>query len=272
MTKYQIEPYNNKTKKGTIRFIQVRTNYLGELQITFISYRSINLNELVNDLVSNHPKVHSIFLSINDNLRSRDFITENIHKLFGNDYLEDRIGDVKYLIGPDSFFQLNSKQAHNMYEEIIRIGNFTKNDIILDTYAGVSSIGIYLSNLVKQVHSIEINLNAVNAAKEAIKLNEINNLIIHKGDTLEVAKKLNLKFDAMIFNPPRTGLGKNLCNFILGETSAKIIYVSCNPLTLVEDLKILATKYTIIETTPIDMFPQTNHIESVTLLKLKNKY
>ncbi len=270
MTKYQIEPYNNKTKKGTIRFIQVRSNYQGEVQITFISYKDIDLTELVNDLVSNHPKVHSVFLSINNNLKSREFITSNIKNLYGETFLENQIGHYKYLIGPDSFFQLNPRQAENMYEEIIRLGQFTKNDVVLDAYAGVSSIGIYISKFVDKVYSIEIVPNAVLAAKEAIKLNNIKNISVYEGDTLEVTEKLKIKANVMIFNPPRTGLGEKLCNFILKESPERIIYVSCNPLTLVDDLKILSTKYHIVETTPVDMFPQTNHVESVTLLKIKN--
>lgn len=266
MTKYNIEPYNNKTKSGSIRFIQVRSNYQGEFQITFISYKDLDLTQLVDDLTSNNPKVHSVFITINNNLRSRDFLTENIKKLYGEDYLEDKIGDVKYLIGPDSFFQLNPRQAKNMYDEIVRVGNFTKNDVVLDAYAGVASIGIYLSNLVEEVYSIEISKDAVKAAKEAIKLNGICNVIVHEGDTLEVSQKLNIKPNVMVFNPPRTGLGENLCSFILKQAPERVIYASCNPLTLVDDLKILSTKYHIVETTPVDMFPQTNHVESVTLL------
>lgn len=271
MTKYQIEPYNSKTKSGYIRFIQVRTNYQGQFQITFISYKKVDLTELANDLAANNPKVNSVFVSINDNLRSREFITEKIEKLYGDDYLEDKIGDTKYLVGPDSFFQLNLKQAKNMYDEILRVGNFTKNDTILDAYAGVSSIGIYISKFVDKVYSIEISKDAVKAAKEAVKFNNIDNIEIHSGDTLEVSKQLNIKPNVMIFNPPRTGLGKDLCNFILEEKPKKIIYASCNPLSLVDDLKILSNKYNIIETTPVDMFPQTNHVESVTLLTLKTK-
>lgn len=269
MTEYNIKPYNNKTKDGYIRFIQVRTNYQGEFQITFISYQKVDLKELANELASNNPKVSSIFVSINDNLRSREFVTDNIEKLYGEDYLEDMIGDVRYLVGPDSFFQLNLKQAKNMYDEILRLGNFTKNDIVLDAYAGVASIGIYISKLVDKVYSIEISKDAVRAAKEAIKLNNLDNIEIYEGDTLQVSKKLNIKPNVMVFNPPRTGLGDDLCKFILEETPKRIIYASCNPLTLVDDLKILATKYDIVETTPVDMFPQTNHVESVTLLTLK---
>lgn len=269
MTKYEINAFNPKTKQGQVRFIAIRTNQLGEFQITFISYENVNLNELVRDLVNDNPKVHSVFLSINSSLRSRDFFTHNIKKLYGEDYLVDQIGDYKFLLGPDSFFQLNSKQAKNMYDEMIRIGNLSKSDIVLDAYAGVASIGIYISHLVDKVFSVEINEGAVKAAKEAIKLNEIDNVFIYQGDTLEVSKKLPERPNVMIFNPPRTGLGVELCNFILAEKPNRIIYGSCNPKTLVDDLKILASKYNIVETTPLDMFPQTNHIESVTLLSLK---
>ena len=156
-----------------------------------------------------------------------------------------------------------------MYDEILRLGNFTKEDVILDAYAGVASIGIYISKLVNKVYSIELSNDAVKAGKEAIKLNNINNVSIHEGDTLKVTKKLKIKPNVMIFNPPRTGLGEELCKFIIAEKPKKIIYVSCNPQTLVSDLKILSSKYKIMETTPVDMFPQTNHVESITLLSLK---
>lgn len=269
MTKHSIFPFNKKLKEGFIRFIQVRTNYKEELQVTFISYKDVNLDSLVKDLVNENPKIHSVFLTINNDLRSRNFITYNVKKLYGEDYLEDKIGETKYLIGVDSFFQLNSLQAKKMYDEILRLGNFTKEDVVLDAYAGVASIGIYISKLVNKVYSIELSSDAVKAGKEAIKLNNINNVSIHEGDTLKVVKKLKIKPDVMIFNPPRTGLGENLCKFILDEHPNRIIYVSCNPQTLVADLKILANKYKIVETTPIDMFPQTNHVETITLLSLK---
>ena len=270
LEKHEITPFDPKSKQGFLRYLVIRTNQKGEFQITFILYKDINLDELVKELDSNNPKVFSLFKLINDDLRTRDFFKGDLILLKGDYYLVDEIGDKKFLLGPDSFFQLNSKQAKNMYDEMIRMANFTKDDIILDGYAGVATIGIYLSDLAKEVHSIEINEGAVKAALEAVKLNNANNVSIYKGDTLEVAKNLDVKPNVVIFNPPRTGLGLELTNYLLKTKPSKIIYGSCNPKTLVDDLKILSTKYDIIETTPLDMFPQTGHIESVTLLKLKN--
>lgn len=269
LEKHEIKAFDNKTKQGHIRFLVVRTNQLGDLQITFILYKQLDLKDVVLELVKNNPKVHSVFKTVNDNLRTRDFFGAKVDLLYGNYYLEEMIGSKKYLLGPDSFFQLNTKQAKFMYDEMVRVANFTKEDVVLDAYAGVASIGIYISDLVKEVYSIEINHDACKSAKEALKINNIDNVKVYEGDTLEVAKKLDIKPNIMIFNPPRTGLGENLTNFILKEEPQKIIYGSCNPKTLVDDLKILSTMYDIVETTPLDMFPQTNHIESVTLLILK---
>ena len=269
LEKHEIKAFDNRTKRGDLRYIIARTNQLGDLQVTFVLAKPKNIETFISELVKDNPKIKSVFTTINSDTRSREFFGSKTTLMYGDLYLEETIGDYKLLLGPESFFQLNAIQAKNMYDEMIRLAKFNKNDIVLDAYAGVASIGIYISNLVKEVYSIEINKEACEAAKESLKLNEISNVKVFEGDTLEVFKTLDIKPNVMIFNPPRTGLGSNLSEFILSKEPDKIIYGSCNPKTLVDDLKILSKKYNIVDTTPLDMFPQTSHIESVTLLEKK---
>lgn len=267
--RHQISAFNPKRKKGVLRFIIVRTNQSGDFQVTFVTKDHIDMQPIADEIATNNPKVKSIFETFNKDLKARDFFGNKTKLLYGDQYLVESIDDKKFLLAPDSFFQLNLKQAKNMYDEVIRLAEFNENDVVLDGYAGVASIGIYVSDLVKSVYSIEINESAIEAAKQSLILNQINNVYLYSGDTLEIAKTLDEKPNIMIFNPPRSGLGEKLSQFIVSQQPNKVVYCSCNPKTLVDDLKILALKYDIIETTPIDMFPQTGHVETIVLLSLK---
>lgn len=261
--------FNDRTKKGLVRYLIIRSNKKGDLQVTIVSYKDYDYSKIAKMIVNKSPKVKSVFYTVNNNLKARDFFGSKLVLLEGDYYLEETLRDKTLMLGPESFFQLNLEQAINMYNEVIRMADFKKEDIVLDAYAGVATIGIYISDYVGKVHSIELNGDAVKAANEAITKGNISNVKVHKGDTLEVASKLKGKFDVMIFDPPRNGLGDSLVKYILKEEPKKVIYCSCNPKTLVYDLKKFSKKYKIVETTPIDMFPQTGHIESVTLLVRK---
>ena len=178
------------------------------------------------------------------------------------------IKDIKYIVSPNSFFQVNTNNISNLYDEIVRYGCFSKDDVVVDLYSGVGSISLYIAKYVKKVLGIEIVDDAVKDARENAKINNINNAKFISGDVSKLIND-NIQCDTLIVDPPRTGLDKHTIDVICKKEIKKIIYVSCNPMTLVRDIK-LFTKYKLNDISIIDMFPQTNHIECVCLLTLKN--
>ena len=177
------------------------------------------------------------------------------------------INDLKYMVSANSFFQINTSNIKRLYDEIIRYGSFTKNDRVIDLYCGVGSISLYVSRYVKEVLGIEIISDAISDAKENAKMNNITNAKFICGDVSKLIDD-NIQGDILIVDPPRTGLDTHTTQVINEQKIKKVIYVSCNPMTLVRDLKML-DNYELSDISIVDMFPQTHHTEVVALLKLK---
>lgn len=177
------------------------------------------------------------------------------------------IGDIKYKVSPKAFFQINTSNISNLYDEIVKYGNFNKNDKVIDLYCGVGSISLYIAKYVKSVLGIEIIPDAIKDAKENAKINKINNANFLCGDVSKLIDD-NIDGDILIVDPPRTGLDKHTVDVISEKKIKKLIYVSCDVMTLVRDIKLL-TNYEIKDISVVDMFPGTHHVESIVLLSLK---
>ena len=216
----------------------------------------IETNNKELDINSIKEIAHSIYLKIDNRY---------IH-LYGNKYIYEILDNYKYVISPNSFFQVNIDTCLKLYNKIKEYVGENKN--VIDLYCGTGSIGIFISKN-NNVVGIEINESAIVDAKENIKINNLDNINFICGDS---GKKLNnLKFnpDIIIVDPPRNGLNKETINNILKFNSNEIIYVSCDPMTLVRDLNILNKYYNIKEITPFDMFPNTYHVECLAYLTKK---
>lgn len=177
------------------------------------------------------------------------------------------IGDIKYLVSDKSFFQINTSNIINLYDEIVRYGKFTKSDRVIDLYCGVGSISLYISKYVDSVFGIEIIPDAIIDAKKNARINNINNAEFLCEDVSKVDFN-DMNCDVLIVDPPRIGLDRHTVDIINNKGIDKIIYVSCDPMTLVRDLK-LFNNYKIENISLVDMFPQTHHVESVVLLNRK---
>lgn len=186
--------------------------------------------------------------------------------IYGKGYIFDMIGDYKFKISPDSFFQINTVQAKRLYDKVLEYLE-PNNDRVLDLYCGTGTIGIYVSKYCKEVYGIEINKYAVEDAFINKEINNVNNIDFKCLD----ASLINIKdkFDKIIVDPPRSGLDKKTINYLLNSDAKRIVYVSCDPITLARDLELLSNKYDIIEITPVDMFSRTYHVENVCLLERK---
>lgn len=195
------------------------------------------------------------------------YINEEL--VFGAYKITEKILNHKFYISPTSFFQVNTLQAEKLYKLALDYANITKNDLVLDLYCGTGTISILASEYAEKVIGIELNKEAVKDANENKKLNSISNVEFYAGDVGTILNKNNYHPDIVIVDPPRAGLDSLAISQILKIKPKKLVYISCDLMTLARDLKILGNNFNIVELTPVDMFPQTAHVECVTVLHRK---
>ena len=177
------------------------------------------------------------------------------------------IDGIKYMVSDKSFFQVNGSNVKNLYDVIVKYGNFFGNEKVIDLYCGVGSISLYISKYVGSVLGIELVPKAIMDANRNKEINKIKNVQFICGDVAKLVDD-NINGDVLIVDPPRVGLDKHTVSVINNSGIKKVIYVSCDPMTLVRDIKEM-DKYSLQDITGVDMFPQTHHVECVCVLKLK---
>lgn len=264
--KLNIDTYNQKLKKGALKYVSIRVNELGDALVTFICHERDNkINKLAEELI-NVLNVKGIYLNINNTNKQGEIFGEELIHLAGEKYIIMTLNNIKYKLYPDTFFQLNTDQAKNIFDIVLKNAKLSKKETVLDAYCGVGAISLYIAKMAKEVIGIEYNKNAIDLAKENALLNKINNTEFYQGDSSILLEKMlneGKKFDVIIVDPPRTGLDDKFINNILKSEAKKIIYVSCNPQTLAKNLDKLSVKYNVNSMTPADMFPYSAHVETV---------
>ena len=268
--------YDEKNGKGLVRHIVTKVGRkTGEIMcIIVINGRKIPYeNELVEKLKMKYPEIKAIVKNINMKNTNVILGQENIN-LYGNGYIEDILGEYKFKISPLSFYQVNPVQAEKLYNLGVSMAEITKNDIVFDLYCGIGTISLFMSKFAKKVYGIEIVEEAVKMAKENAQNNNVKNAEFFAGDVEIVLDDLinnkGIKADVVMFDPPRKGLDKKSINNILKIEPKKIVYISCNPATLIRDLADFENVYEIKTLIPVDMFPYTSHVECVAVLQHKN--
>lgn len=244
--------------------VVIRSNYQSQIMVIFVTNNQKVLPEIVYKPLLDNPDVVSIYQNYKDSdTRNTGAVSVLIAK---NEFLIDSLDGVEYVLYPNSFFQINRDVTADTYK---LINNFLdQNDIVIDAFAGISSIGQFVSNKVKQVYSIEIDDDSVKAAKESIIRNQIKNIEVIHGDFNKEFNKVKNKANVLIIDPPRSGINDKVLNIINESKLEKIIYLSCNLKTLVRDLKLLAN-YDVISVRPIKMFFQTVEMETLVYLEAK---
>ena len=231
-----------------------------------------NINEI---MIRIGNKTEEVLLSIKGKVNSYEEILNDVDCLVINDkivskkkYIISIIGNKKYKVSKNSFFQVNGKITEYMYDEISNIVKEKQSKNVLDLYCGTGTIGIYISDYVDKVCGVEVVASAVSDALENKKINDTNNIEFICDKVENIIDKKKFKVDTIIVDPPRAGLHKKVINEITKINPKTIIYISCNPLTLVRDVNLLS-KYKIEKIQPYDMFPNTYHCESITVLERK---
>lgn len=264
--------YDEKTQKGLLRNIMIREGFnTHEVMCAIVinSNKSVEYN--VEKLINKFPQIKTVVLNLNDKNTNVVLGKENII-LYGDGYISDKLGEYTFKISPNSFYQVNSIQTEKLYNLAIKSANLNKEDILCDLYCGIGTIGIFASKYVKKVYGIEIVEDAIKDAKENAKLNNITNIDFIEGDVETAFDKLlkqNIIPTAVIVDPPRKGLDNKTVENLKKLKLQKLVYVSCNPATLMRDLAKLEEVYSIKEITPVDNFCYSSHVESIASLQLK---
>ncbi len=286
--------YRNKISlkviNGKLGYFKEKTNELVTIEKCFLCSGAINetikeLNKLdlthISEIIIRSNYKSDVLLCLKGNNIDSKYFLDKLYKvqniilidnneektIKGNNYIIDEIEDMKFKISIDSFFQVNSYGVNILYNKVLEYVK-DKCDTILDLYCGTGTIGIFLSKNAKQVFGVEINESAINDATFNKELNNINNIDFICDDVANIKKDYQ-NVDLIVIDPPRSGLSKKAINNVKDIKSKKIIYVSCDPVTLARDLKDLTNEYYISEVTLVDMFPNTYHVECVCLLMKK---
>jgi 23S rRNA (uracil1939-C5)-methyltransferase len=260
--------YGIKSHQGFWRFLTLRRSvFLDEWMVNIVTAeeRPEIMVSLTNELVSRFRNVRTVVNNVNQR-KASVAIGQREEVFFGDGSIEDRIGPFTFRISANSFFQTNSGGAKTLYDQVIRYADLRSSDRVLDLYSGTGTIPLFLSGHAAQVVGMEISESAVKDAERNAEKNGIENCRFICGDIRETGISLAYEPEVVIVDPPRTGMHKDVLAQVLSLAPERIVYVSCNPATLARDLELMQGQYDIREIQPVDLFPQTYHIEAVARL------
>ncbi len=273
---FKYKTYDEDAGRGFFRHVLIRTGYsTGQVLVTLIVGDVIfpSKNNFVKALLKLHPEITTIVMNVN-NKRTSMILGEREIVLYGKGYIEDVLCGKKFRISPKSFYQVNPIQTEIMYNKAIEYANLTGEERVIDAYCGIGTIGIIASDKTKEVIGVELNKDAFKDAIGNAKGNKINNIRFFNDDAGEFMVKLAVNkesVDVVFMDPPRAGSDEAFLKSLVTLTPNKVVYISCNPDTLSRDLDYLTKKgYKAEIIQPIEMFPFTDHVETVCLLHRKD--
>ncbi len=269
--KHGLTFFDIKDKGGFFRTLMIRTTGIGEVMVVVSVYDWLEkeLFALLDEMEVKFPQITSLQYvhnaKANDSFEGTDIKTYN-----GRSFIYEEMEGLKFKISAKSFYQTNSKQAYNLYKITRDFAGLKGNELVYDLYTGTGTIANFVARNCKKVIGVEYVEDAVKDAFENSKINNIDNTFFVAGDMKDVLNDAFItehgKPDVMIVDPPRAGMHEDVVKVILNAAPEKVVYVSCNPSTQARDLALMAHQYKIIKVQPVDMFPQTAHVENVVLL------
>ena len=272
---YKLRIYNEYTHRGFLRHILIRTGHVtGQIMVVLVatSLEFPGKKAFVQELIQRHPEITTVVLNCNQRETSMVLGTKEI-TLYGEGYMEDELCGKRFRISPQSFYQVNAKQCELLYRTAIDAAQLTGAETLLDAYCGTGTIGLCASDGCKQLIGVELNADAIRDAKENARRNGVENarfLCDDAGRFMQKLAKEGNAPDVVMMDPPRAGSDQKFLQSLLMLKPKRVVYVSCNPETLARDLRVLVDGgYRAEWATPVDMFPGTEHVETVVLLSHK---
>lgn len=263
--------FDLRKQEGLLRNLIIRTSTTGDLMVIAVFYYDDkeNIKNLLQYIADKFPQITSLMYIVNS--KSNDSITDQEVILYnGKDHIFEQMENLKFKIGPKSFYQTNSEQAYNLYSKAREFAGLTGKEIVYDLYTGTGTIANFVAAKAKEVIGIEYVPEAIEDARINAEINQIQNTAFFAGDMKDL---LIPEFitehgnpDVIITDPPRAGMHKDVVESILQSNPKKIVYVSCNPATQARDIQLLSEKYKVTKVQPVDMFPHTYHVENIVLL------
>lgn len=270
-----LEFFDLRAQHGLLRNMMIRTSATEEIMLLIqfcirTEEEQQQANEVLAYVHETFPEVTSL-LWVN-NLKCNDTIGDlEVHTYAGTDFIYETMEDLRFKVGPKSFYQTNTEQAYELYKVARNFAGLTGNELVYDLYTGTGTIANFVSHQARQVIGIEYVPEAIEDAKVNAEINGLANTLFYAGDMKDI---LNREFidrhgtpDVIITDPPRAGMHTDVIDTILFAAPRRIVYVSCNPATQARDLQLLDGAYRVVAVQPVDMFPQTHHVENVVLLE-----
>ncbi|WP_022796035.1 23S rRNA (uracil(1939)-C(5))-methyltransferase RlmD [Bavariicoccus seileri] len=277
LRRLQLTAYNERNRSGDIRHIIVRRGQRTQQIMVIIvtaKKRVRPLQLIADELAKRVTEVVSVIQNVNQDKTNRILGQVN-HVLYGKDYFEEELLGLTFKISPTSFFQVNTDQAEVLYQTALDFADLKESDTVIDAYCGIGSISLPLAKQAKHVYGVEVVPEAIEMARDNAELNGLDNTTFVAGTAEEVLPKWveeGLHPDVIVVDPPRKGLDDVVRKTMIEVKAPKIVYVSCNPATLARDLAdFVAAGYNVEKVQPVDMFPQTSHVETVVLMSRVDK-
>ncbi len=269
----KLDFYDSKEHKGFLRTLVIRISTSGEIMVILnLGYDDKEkMEKLLGFIRNSFPSVTSLMYVINGKLNDT-FNDLDVVMFSGRDHITEKMGNLRFRIGPKSFFQTNTRQAEKLYSVVSDLAGLKGEETVYDLYTGTGTIANFVAGKCRKVIGLEYVTEAIEDAKINSGLNAITNTVFISGDIKELLNTEFMAFhgrpDVIITDPPRAGMHESVVRTILDAGAEKIVYVSCNPATQARDITLLAERYEIVSVQPVDMFPQTHHVENVALLRL----
>ena len=270
--KHSLEFFNNRQQSGLLRTLMIRTSSTGEIMVLVQFFRDETKNRelLLDALQEKFPEITSLQYVIND--KGNDTIyDQEVICYAGRDHIFEEMEGLQFMINAKSFYQTNSEQAYNLYKITREYADLQGDELVYDLYTGTGTIAQFIAKKAKKVVGVEAVPEAIKDAKENAERNNIENVEFYVGDMRKVFTESFItkhgKPDVIITDPPRDGMHKDVVAQIIGILPKRIVYVSCNSATQARDLALLDEHYKVTKVRPVDMFPQTHHVENVVCLE-----